>query len=307
MSAITGLLGLGGGPGGTSANIVNPTNAGQIEGAYTGTEGALAAQNNLLTALQGQNGLGNQSQVYGQLQGVANGTGPNPALAALRQQTGQNVNNQAALAAGQRGAAANPALIARQAAQTGANTQQQAVGQGATLQANQSLNALTAAGNLANTQAGQQIGQVNANQSAQQGEQGQLLGAQQGYNSAQAGIASAQAAAQPNAIGSVANAVGPAAKLIGGLFAEGGSVSGPRSRFGQMLAKGGSVGSRLKAGGAVPGKAKVSGNSYSNDTVKALLSPGEGVIDRETMQDKGPMGQSARALIAAINKKKGRA
>lgn len=71
-----------------------------------------------------------------------------------------------------------------------------------------------------------------------------------------------------------------------------------------MAAQGG----LMKKGGAVkaaPGQeAKVSGDSYANDKVPALLSQGEGVIDRETMSDPGPMGQMARALMAHINSKK---
>jgi len=40
-------------------------------------------------------------------------------------------------------------------------------------------------------------------------------------------------------------------------------------------------------GGVVPGKAKVLGDSSKNDTVPALLSPGEAVIPRSMMADKG--------------------
>jgi hypothetical protein len=64
------------------------------------------------------------------------------------------------------------------------------------------------------------------------------------------------------------------------------------------------MGSKLKAGGHVPGKAKASGNNYKNDTVKAMLSPGEGVIDRETMADQGKVGDAARFVMAYVNKKK---
>lgn len=73
-----------------------------------------------------------------------------------------------------------------------------------------------------------------------------------------------------------------------------------------FAAKGGMIdtGKKLKAGGKVPGKAKVPGNSYANDTVKAQLSPGEGVIDRETMSDKGPVGDMARFVMAHVNSKK---
>ncbi len=37
----------------------------------------------------------------------------------------------------------------------------------------------------------------------------------------------------------------------------------------------------------------------------ALLSPGEEVIDRETLQDKGPIGKMARTVAAHINAKNG--
>lgn len=231
-AVIGGLLGLNGGASGSGyaapaqANIINPTNQYQLNNAYQGTQGSLASQQQLLTALQGQNGIGNQSQVYGQLQGVANGTGPNPAQAMLNQATGANVANQAALMAGQRGAGANVGLIARQAAQQGAQAQQQAAGQAATLQANQSLNALNSAGSLANTQASQQLGQTNANAQTQLAQQQALLGAQQGVNnanvasqgnvnSANAGLANTTMQGQQTGIGGLINGLGGA---VGGLF-----------------------------------------------------------------------------------------
>src|SRR5882757_654543 len=126
MGSITGMLGMGGGAAGTNlpkpqqANIVNPVTGEQLANSYAGVSNSLGSQAQLLQALQAQNGLGNQSQVYGQLQGVANGTGPNPAQAMLSQSTGQNVANQAALIAGQRGAGANAGMIARQAGMAGA-------------------------------------------------------------------------------------------------------------------------------------------------------------------------------------------
>ena len=188
-------------------NITSPVTQAQIDASQGGVTNSLASQQALINALGQQNNFANQSNVYGglnnytqlataagasgidkqqaaaaalgdvygqqqgtakQLQGIADGTGPNPAMAALNQRTGENVANQAALMAGQRGAGANVGMMARQAAQQGGNTQQQAVGQGATMQAQQSLNALgqiggqqsamgatqTALGNLGTTQVG---------------------------------------------------------------------------------------------------------------------------------------------------------
>lgn len=403
MGALGGLTGSSGGAGGTgfsgpnAANLLAPTNGDQISQAYSGTQNALSGQQALLQALQGQNGLQNQNQVYGQLQGVASGA-VNPAQAQFNQNTSQNVANQAALMAGQRGASQNVGLMARQAAQTGAGIQQQAVGQEAAQQAQNQIGAIGQAGQLANTQAGQQIGQTNANVGAQQSEQANLLNALQGYNSnqvsmqsninsANAGLANTQLQGQQALIGGVMNGAGAA---IGA--AEGGAIglaaggvapqpvasAGPTSMFGQFLKGAGNtvnpvsaqdqalaqfgsgsaalqrgassmtagIGKKLKGSGmntttldngtgatdladtapevmvassggvadyskgaAVKAKnaaekAVVPGNSYANDRIPAVLTDGEGVLDVETMQDPGPIGHMARALIKHVEAKK---
>lgn len=53
--------------------------------------------------------------------------------------------------------------------------------------------------------------------------------------------------------------------------------------------------STLAYGGIVPGEAEYEGDHPDNDTVKALLSPGEGVIKRSDMKNK-------KKAIAAVNK-----
>ena len=264
MGAIGGLLGIGGGASGTGiagpqqANITAPTNSQQVGQAYTGTQNALNSQNALLSALQGQNGLGNQSQVYGQLQGIASGA-VNPAQAQFAQNTNQNVANQAALMAGQRGANQNVGLIARQAAQQGAATQQQAVGQEATQQATNQINAIGAAGNLATTQAQQQIGQTNANTQAQQSEQANLLNALQGYNSnqvasqasvnsANAALAGQQMTGQQGLIGGALGSAGLSGFSAAG--AKGGDVSKGNIRSPEKMAMGGSPAPAQNVGGA---------------------------------------------------------
>lgn len=182
--------------------------------------GGVNAQNQALSGLQN---VGNQQAALGQqYQNIANGTGPNPAQAALNQATGQNVANQAALMASQRGAGANIGLLARQAAQQGAATQQQAVGQGATMQAQQEMNALS--GLSANQQAQAatqgQIGQLGSTQAGMQqtgigqlASQGQTLtGEQQAALAQQASQAQAQVAAQQQALAQQANQ----ANVLGG-------------------------------------------------------------------------------------------
>lgn len=443
MGAIGGMLGLSGGASGTGFSGPGgvPINAGttpqQLQDSYGSVQGTMQQQQALLQALQGQGGIQNQSQVYGQLQGVANGTGPNPAMAMLNQQTGQNVANQAALMAGQRGASANAGLIARQAAQQGGQLQQNAIGQGASLQAQQSLNALGAAGSLANQQVANQIGVSGQNVSNQQQEQQILQNAntqannanvtmQGNVNNVNGQLANTGMQGQQGLVSGALNSFGGASSMFGGggggsggagaaaaALAGGGVVSGPikladggslmpaapmepQSSVGRFLASadmsspqipmvnygpdpaaqqlakgwgsnktqnspvgkstgsqtlgtdtpagvpnssawasfsgapgtttaqglptnqatydmyqalpnayagGGSVGERLKSGGGVPGQAKVAGNSYANDTVRAKLSPGEGVIDRETMADPGPAGQMARLLMTIVSAK----
>lgn len=265
MGAIGGLFGASGGANGTgygapaAADLQRST--GQTEQSYTQNQDALAQQQRLLNAIQAQGGLQNQSNVYGrmgalgatndalygQLQGIAAGQGPNPAQAMLNQKTGENVANQAALMAGQRGAGANVGLMARQAAQQGAGLQQQAVGQGATMQANQSLNALgQSAGvlgqganiagqqaGLANTMAANQIGATGAVTSANQAEQGNLLNQMGAYNSAQVGsqgslnsgnaaLANTTMQGQQGMIGGLMNVIGGGG--VGGGKANGGMI-----------------------------------------------------------------------------------
>lgn len=229
MAAIGGLTGLGGGASGTGfakptgGAVMNPVSKEQTDAAYANNQKALAQQQGLLQELQGQNGIGNQSQVYNQLQGVANGTGPNPAQAALNQSTQANVANQAALMAGQRGSGSNVGLLARQAAMQGANTQQQAIGQAATMQANQSLNAMNAAGNIAGQQVGNQIGATTANTQAQQNEQQQLLNAVAGQNNANVGL---QSNINNINAGLAGNVMGNQTKVVGGLLGMGGGAAG---------------------------------------------------------------------------------
>lgn len=320
MGFIGNLLGGGNNFKAQSADLMDLTNPGQVGASYGGAQNALAQQQALVNALQAQNGIQNQSQVYNQLQQVAAGQGPNPAQAMLANSTGQNVANQAALMASQRGVGANPALISRQAAQQGAGIQQDAAGQAAALQAQQSLGAIGQAGQLAGQQAAQQIGGVGNLNQFQQAEQGQILNAANSQNnarianvsqqnSANAGVAAKQAEGQNNILGNVTSAVGTA---VGLPFAAGGQVAQSPVMIhltgtGTKMAVGGNVGSKLQAGGKVPGKPVVGGavNSYRNDTIDAKLSPGEIVLPRSIVQGKNPQ-KDAAAFVGAILAKNGK-
>lgn len=229
-----------------NANIQSPTNAAQASQATNQANSALAQQaafTNMVNA-QAPGAISTQNALSGMLMQQAQGGGPNPAQAALNQNTGNNVANQAALMAGQRGSSSNAGLIARQAGQQGAATQQNAVGQSATLQAGQQLAAQNA---LQGLTAGQMSQAQNANiaqNNASQGYQSNILNAIQGQNNANvsmvnsqnqanAGIAQGNQAAQSGLVSGLA-------KGLGGVF--GGGLG---------MAHGGQV-PRLAEGGAVP-------------------------------------------------------
>lgn len=281
---------------GTSSNFNANGGAtvGQAGTAYDQTQQGIQQQQGLNAQLAGQNGVGNQSQVYNQLQNVANGTGPNPAQAMLNQSTGQNNAAQAALMAGQRGAGANTGLIARQAAQLGAANQQNAIGQAATLQANQSLNALGQAVNLATSQVNQQQTGISGLNQEAQGQQSNLLNSLGQQNQTNAGVQIQNSKNNMGLVGGIANGIGSATNLFAG-----GGIVGPQSKVGRHLCSGG----MMKSGGKVPGKAQVPGNSFKNDTVSAKLSPGEIVVPRSAASDPEKAAAFARA-VAMRNKGK---
>jgi len=217
----------------TSANIQNGTNANQLNNAYTSATGALGAQQNLANQLNPAvgNAVANQNAVQNQQLGIMNGTGPNPAMNELNQATATNTANQAAMMAGQRGASFNPGLIARQAAQQGAATQQQSAGQGATLGAQQQIAAGQNVANLANNQISQAGQATTGLNSAAQNEQAILQNANTSANNANVGMQSninnnnAQtSAANQNMAANTLGGIESAASSIGSMFAKGGEV-----------------------------------------------------------------------------------
>lgn len=256
-SIVSSITGGAGGAGGTgysigSAPITTPVTSAQTDQAYLDQQDALKNQQGFVNALNAQNGVANQSSVFNQMQGVANGTGPNPAQAQLAQATGANVANQAALMAGQRGSGANAGLMARQAAMQGANTQQAAAGQAATLQANQSLNALNQMGTMAQNQVSNQANaNAGLNSAALQGQQNLLnsvagvnnaqVANQGSINSANAALAGGRQGQQGNMMGSLMNGVGMAGQLFGGGAGGGGgggAALGDAANTGEMLGDG---------------------------------------------------------------------
>ena len=277
MGAVTGLIGLGGGAAGTSFQGPQGVTAGQLQTGYNQSQDALTQQQALLAALQGVNGIGNQQSTFqaqqalaqqqqataGQYQNLANGVGPNPAQAQFAQNTAANVAQQAALQAGQRGAAQNVGLIARQAGQQGAAMQQQAAGQAATLQAQQQiagLQGLTAqqqaigqtqqnAAQIAAQQTANQVNQANQIAASRQQQYQSLLGLQGNINTGNAALANTQLQGQQGILGGALQGAGMALGAAGARggevkrMADGGDSStstgpasaGPQSKFVQFL------------------------------------------------------------------------
>ena len=218
---------------------------------------AIAQQQQLANALSGQGAQGMQSQsaLTQALQQQMMGGGPNPAQQALAQQTGANIAQQAALMAGQRGASRSPASMARLAGQQGANIQQQAVGQGALMQAQQQLGAQKQLQDLASGQINQQQQQL-ANLGQQSLTQQQLNTSMlQNQNLANAGMQQAGMQQAGKGIGGLLGGVGT---LLG--FADGGQVEKFRP-VGTIL---GSIGDAL-AGMDVGGQKE--NPTYKNATV----------------------------------------
>jgi hypothetical protein len=340
MSFIANAFGAGGSGSGGAGTYVGPVTNDQA------SQSLESAQNSANQASY----LGNQGMNY-QLQNVAAqqalaaqlgqlaaGNGPNPALAQLNQTTGQNVANQAALMAGQRGAGANPGLLARDAAQQGAATQQQAVGQAATMRAQQQLAGINALQNQQQLQAGQANGMVNLGVDATRNIANTYLGGAQGNAQMENGEQQANAGNATKTVGGIIN--GAAAALAA---AEGGEIvsigkenysgyPGKSKTLAHLYAAGGHVKQRVSAlvspgeeilspeqarkakggmieaikGKVVPGKPVVGGaqNSYANDVVPAKLPVGSIVLPRSVTQ--APNKEAAKKQFIESLKKKGK-
>lgn len=336
VSSVGGLL--GNTPNGMNFQAQGLT-PGELQSAQDTVRSAYNQQQNLAQALapQGAQGIASQTQLSQALQQQAMGQGPNPAAAQLANQTGQNMQQQAAMMAGQRGASENAGLIARQAAQQGAGIQQQAVGQNAVLQAQQQLAAQGQLQNLANTQIGQQSGAVsNLNQFGLQ-NQNQLVGLQENMNNANAGMAAVNANNTAKTAGGIMNAAGG---VLGGLPAmlkgsPATALAGDPASLAAVAYNGGEIpthmqmmhqiyhggnyehketpklsqvpqSDRFKKGGVVPGEPKVDGkNTPENDTVNAKLTPKEIVLPLSVTESDDPAAEAAKFVAAIMDKKGG--
>lgn len=252
---------------------------------------ALPPQQNFQPQIQQANqnintNIGNQNAFAQALQTQTQGGGPNLAGSLLANATGQNVNNQAALMASQRGTGSNAGLIARQAAQQGAGIQQNTAGQAAALRQQQQLNAQQALSGVYG-----QIGQESANQlgsylqgNAQQNQQ--ILGT----NQINAGIGQANT----QGAGSVMSGIGQALPGIASALSPAKTAGAMgNSTGGASIASGGPIFAAAEGGEVLPDHLKMISDIYhpsesahtgynsatnqyaQGGKVNALVSPGE--------------------------------
>jgi len=303
----------------TYQNQNGPTGE-QLNNAATGVNAGLNNQQTFLNEAANQNGFNNQNTVFNQqenlanqLQNTANGQGPNVAQAALNQNTGQNIAQQAALNAGIRGSGSNAGLIARENAQQGAATEQAAVGQGATLEAQQQIAAQQALAaqqaqlqNVAQNQINTQNQATTGLTAAQLQNQQSLIGANEQQNAINAGVAQNNANTNASIVGGLiggASKVGAAAVgFRGGMSDHLDKVA--RIHYPEKFSMGGLL--NEKQGGKIPGKPQFNHDTIKNDVMPAMLSKGELVVDLDTMNDPGPLGKMARELAKHIEAKKGK-
>lgn len=267
------------------------------------------------------NQQGNQAQAFGnyqqgvgqnnayiqalqqEMQGGPNSVSNQLAQAQLQQATNQNMAQQASALGSTRGI--NPALAARLIAEQGGNIQQQSAAQSAALQASTRANAQQQLGGAINQglQSGLGMYGTTGNQAAnygqlQQGQTGQNLSNYWNAQGINSGVQAQNTETGNRITGQLINAASGAAA---GAASGAGGAPPPTQGVGPV-ASGSQYGAMLKAdGGPIPGKANKEGNSYANDTVPAMLSPGEIVLPRSITQGDDAAAK-AKEFVEAIQK-----
>jgi len=198
------------------------------------------------------------------------GQGVNPAQLMMKQATERANMQRAGMLGSARGV--NPALAARMAGQGAMANQQAAAQQAGILGAQQQVQAQQALGGLYGQMGQQNLNQQQILQNAFAGQQGQAMQGQQ----INAGVAAGNTQART--------------QLAGGLLQAAGGIGA--KMFGAAH------------GAIVPGVAAVDGDHSANDTVPAMLSPGEIVIPRSKAKDPDLAKEFIDHLMAKEGKKK---
>ena len=253
-----------------------------VSGLVGGVSSSLTPQNTYnvpvgQSTVQIQN---NQQALAQALLAQSQGQGPNPAQAALNQQTNQNIQQNQGMIASQKGI--NPALATRLAAENAGNMNQQAAGQAATLQAQQQLGAQGQLGTVYNQE--------------QQGTNA--------ANSINAGTSAQNAAANQNTASGLLNGAGAAVAALahGGMvqkFDSGGQVSSSQSIANSILQQAGVP--LWGAGNNSSGSSSGSKNSASELPNSLMGGPSQGMSMAGGAGDAGAAGGAGDLIVAAAH------
>lgn len=234
-----------------------------VGGIFQNAGDAMTVQNQY-RAVMPEEVMSGQRSLADALRLQAEGRGPDPSAAAFQQNLDQVAAQQAGAIASQKGI--SPALQARMIADQAAKVQLGGAAQAAQMNAQQQLNARNLQLQLYSQMGNQALGVQNIN----------------------AGITGANAAAVNKTTQGI---MGGAAQA--GMMAATGGAGAP------AMAMGGYV---MEGGGVVPGRAAVPGDSPKNDTVLAMLSPGEVVVPRSLVEDP----ERAKRFIEELTKSTGK-
>lgn len=241
-----------------------------------------------------------QTQLAQALSAQSRGEGPNLATEQMNQGLNTAMQQQAGAISSQKGI--NPALAARMAAEGGAKMQQGVASNAAQIRAQQQLGAQQQLAGVLQQQRQGNMGQAMGTAEAESRRMMGLGQLQQGQNQLQvqnnlgtqginAGIEQSNTAGRNQALGAGIKAWGDSSAAFMGSM--GGMMGG--------AAHGGEATVDFTDGGHVGGEARVAGDSPENDTVHAMLSPGEIVLPRTIAGD----GDKAKAFVEALTKHHG--
>lgn len=217
-----------------------------------------------------------QMALIAQLQRSASGVGPSLAQHQLQQATDANLQSALALGASQQPQGLSPQAALRGIADQQARIQQDAVGQAGLLRLQEAQNAQNMLGNVLSGTRGQDMSLAGAQAGNELERERLAANTQLGYDTLNTGMRQREFDRRAGVLGGIGQ----------------GLVQG-----GKMLATG------MSGGGPVLGRARAAGDSASNDTVPAMLSPGEIVLPRSVAQD-DDAPEKAAAFVAAIKRRK---
>lgn len=252
-------------------------------GDVTGLNGAQAPAMREIDYGQANESRAQQDALLRQLQqqyaAMAAGNGPSLAQGQLQQATDANIRNAMALGAAQQGQGLGYASALRNIADQSAAARQQAAAQSAMIRNAEQMQGMQGMGGIA--------GMYGGMRGQDLGQSGMTADNAYRYDALKAGIDAQNAAGRRQFTGQVLGAIGstfsPGGPLSG-LFKSGGGggltdLADPMNAWAQGPTL--TEATPMSSGGRVPGYAQGGAlDSRANDTVPAMLSPGEIVLPR---------------------------